>query len=112
MFHQGDIIIVKFPFSNLIEFKLRPALVISSQLINANGDYLVVQITTKVKNDGLSFPILEKDLSIPLQLKSYLRMHKIFIVEEDLTVRKISSMRINAYTKVINEIHSLIEWHK
>lgn len=46
MYKQADIVVVKFPFTDGSEFKKRPALVVSNETINKNGDYLIVQITS------------------------------------------------------------------
>lgn len=39
MFKQGDIVVVKFPFTDGAEFKKRPALVISNARVNKTKDY-------------------------------------------------------------------------
>ena len=43
MYKQGDIIVVKFPFTDGSEFKKRPALVVSNDKVNKTDDYLIVQ---------------------------------------------------------------------
>lgn len=40
MYKAGDIVWVNFPFDNPAQFKFRPALVISGQLINNKQDFL------------------------------------------------------------------------
>ena len=40
MYKQGDIVVVKFPFTDGSQFKKRPALVISNDIVNKTGDYL------------------------------------------------------------------------
>jgi len=77
MYKQGDIVIVKFPFTDGSEFKKRPALVISNSKIEASEDFLLVQITSKLSNDGLSITIRKEDCLNDLPLKSYIRPHKI-----------------------------------
>ena len=44
MFKQGDIIVVKFPFTDGSEFKKRPELVVSNNKIDKTEDFLLVQI--------------------------------------------------------------------
>jgi mRNA interferase MazF len=46
MYKQADIVVVKFPFTDGSEFKKRPALVVSNEIINKNGDYLIFQMTS------------------------------------------------------------------
>jgi mRNA interferase MazF len=47
-YERGDIVWVKFPFSDASSLKLRPALIISNNTVNATGDYLCMQITHKI----------------------------------------------------------------
>ena len=88
MFAQGDLIVVKFPFTDGSEFKKRPALVISNDSVNKTDDYLVVQITSKISTDGLSIAIEDNDCLDPLPLVSYVRSHKIFTVHKTLSFLK------------------------
>ena len=74
MFVQGDIVAVSFPFTNSSASKKRPALILSNQKVNQTGDYLMVQITSKMKNDGLSMNLTDSDYLLKvLPLKSYIR---------------------------------------
>lgn len=109
MFNQGDIIIVKFPFTDGTEFKKRPALVISNNKIHKSEDCLLVQITSKLSNDGLSINIHDKDCLKPLPLKSYIRPHKIFTVHKSLVISKISKINQDFLKIVSNKISELIE---
>ena len=61
MYNQGDIVVVKFPFTDGSEFKKRPALIISNSTVNKTEDYLLVQITSKPNNDGLSIAINDSE---------------------------------------------------
>ena len=69
-YSRGEIVWVKFPFSDLATTKLRPALVISNNLINSTGDYLLMQITSRLRNDHFSLPINTGDYSGSELLKS------------------------------------------
>jgi mRNA interferase MazF len=108
MYKQGDIIVVKFPFTDGSEFKKRPALVISNEIVNNTNDYLVVQITSKINSDLLSIPIYESDCLKPLPLKSYVRVHKIFTINQSLILSKITSVKQSFIKKIADEIYQLI----
>ena len=95
MFKQGDIIVVKFPFTDGSQFKKRPALVISNTKLDKSEDCLLVQITSKLHNDGFSIIINDKDCLKPLPLKSYIRPHKIFTVHNSMIISKISQVNRN-----------------
>lgn len=109
MYSQGDIVSVDFPFSDGSITKKRPALVISNQKVNSTGDYLLVQITSKVQNDGLSLQIGKEEFAQwELPLKSYIRIHKIFLLNESLIIRKVTSVKKSFLTKVISRISEII----
>lgn len=75
MYKQGEIVAVKFPFTDGTEFKKRPVLIVSNELVNNTNDYLVIQITSKYNNDNLSVLINNSDCVLQLPLKSYVRTH-------------------------------------
>jgi mRNA interferase MazF len=108
MYKQGDIIVVKFPFTDGSEFKKRPALIISNETVNKTNDYLIVQITSKINADKLSIPIENTDCLKPLPLKSFVRSHKIFTVHHSLILSKITSVKPQFTMKIADEIYELI----
>lgn len=109
MYKQGDIVIVKFPFTDGSEFKKRPALVISNNKIDPSEDFLLVQITSKLNNDDFSISISEEDCLQALPLRSYIRPHKIFTIHKSLILSKISEVNKNFIKAVTDKIFELIE---
>jgi mRNA interferase MazF len=76
-YKRGDIVWVKFPFSDASSGKLRPALIISNDTVNITGDFLLMQITTRLRADTLSLIFRKEDYTKdPLLKQSELRMHK------------------------------------
>ncbi len=109
-YSRGEIVWVKFPFSDATTIKLRPALVISNNLINRTGDYLLMQITSRLRNDSLSLQISDGDYSGSALLKpSELRLHKIFIINEMLIAGGITIVSPPFMKKVTVELMKLIE---
>jgi len=109
MFEQGDIVSVSFPFTDASVFKKRPALVISNNKVNKTGDYLLVQITSKIKHDGLSLRLSESDFSgSVLPLKSYIRIHKIFLLNESLILKKVTKVSDEFRNTLKNRIVDII----
>ncbi len=93
-YQQGDIVVVQFPFTDMSQTKKRPALILSNAVVNQTGDYLMVQITSQFNTDGLSVPItVEKFIGPILPLTSYVRVHKIFLLNESLIDRRFSSIQ-------------------
>ncbi len=109
-YSRGEIVWVKFPFSDSATTKLRPSLVISNNNINITGDYLLMQITSRLRNDSLSLLIKETDYSAsPLLKPSELRLHKIFIINESLIAGGITIASPAFMKTVISELMKLIE---
>ncbi len=106
--NKGDIVIIPVPFTDNKGYKLRPAVVISDHRVHSTGDVMIVQITSKIKNDGLSMQILPKDLSSKLPAKSYIRFHKIFVLENHLIKGCVSKLSKTAYNKLIIHIVNTI----
>ena len=109
-YQQGDIVIVNFPFSDLSAHKKRPALIISNELVNRTGDYLMVQITSKMRNDGFSLPLTSTDYvkNKPLPLQSWVRFHKMFLLSERLILTKYTRISKPYTTAVMGKVIQLL----
>lgn len=108
-FTKGDIVIIPVPFTDNKGYKLRPAVVISNDTVHQTGDVIIVQITSKLKQDKLSIPITNNDVTEGLPVKSYIRVHKIFVIEQRLIKGKVSSLKIIKYQELIQRINKIIE---
>lgn len=109
-YKRGDIVWVKFPFSDSNTMKLRPALVISNNLVNKTGDHLLMQITSVIKKDVLSLTIKDSDyVETPLLKQSELRIHKIFILNETLVEEKITSVSSHFMNVAVEQLLKLIQ---
>lgn len=104
MYQQGDIILVPFPFSDLSGSKLRPALVVSSEQVNQTRDVICVQITSKVFDDMFFFPLRDEDISPALPLKSGIRLHKFFTIDQTRVEQKLSRLNKQALKTVLTAI--------
>jgi len=93
-FVKGDIVVVRFPFSDLSSSKKRPALVIADL---SGDDYILAQITTS-REDEYSIEI--KELSKP----SVVRVNKLFTADRSLIFYKLSSLRKNMMDAVKEEV--------
>lgn len=109
-YRQGNIVWVDFPFTDGSQSKPRPALIISNTIVNDTGDYILVQITSKIKRDGLSIEITAQDYEeSPLELKSHIRFHKIFILNESLILGKKTSVTERFREKVLSQILTILK---
>jgi mRNA interferase MazF len=105
MFKQKDIVLVDFPFTDLSGTKLRPALILSSDLVNQKDEYVCLQITSQMQHDGLFIEIKNNDLVKPMKLKSGIRIHKIFTAQKSLVYSKLSEMKAGAFKNVVEEVN-------
>jgi len=79
-FVRGDIVVLEFPFSNLIQAKRRPSLIIK---VPKGEDVIVCQITGKSYEKSVEIPIKRDDFNKGnLKVDSYMRLDKIFSVEK------------------------------
>lgn len=109
-YQRGDIVSVLFPFTDVSQTKKRPTLVLSNPVINQTGDYLLVQITSQMRNDGLSLPITSLDYSgQPLPLTSFVRVHKIFLLNESLILNKVTAVHPAFCQTAVNELLKLVQ---
>jgi len=103
MFYQRDIVLVDFPFTDLINSKPRPALIISGKNVNGLNDFVCIQITSKEFFDGLYYSLQSTSLTQPLKLESGVRLHKVFTVHTSRVIRRMSSMKNDAFSKLLSE---------
>jgi len=108
-FTKGDIVIIPVPFTDNKGYKLRPAVVISNEKVHHTGDAMIVQITSKLKQDSLSIALANDDVTESLPAKSYIRFHKIFVLEQRLIKGKVSSLNNSKYQELIQKINQIIE---
>ncbi|NEW84582.1 MAG: type II toxin-antitoxin system PemK/MazF family toxin [Mariniphaga sp.] len=106
---KGDIVIIPVPFTDNKGYKLRPAVVISNNAVHQTGDIMIVQITSKLKHDKLNIFITNDDVTEELPVKSYIRVHKIFVLEQRLIKGKVSSLKLAKYDELIQKINQIIE---
>ncbi len=108
-FAKGDIVIIPVPFTDNIGYKLRPAVVISDTTVHQTGDVMIVQITSKLKQDKLNITLTNDDVTEALPFKSYIRAHKIFVLEQGLIKGKVSRLKTAKYQELIQRINQIIE---
>lgn len=105
-FAVGDVILVKFPFSDLSGFKLRPAVVIIDDL---NNDHILCQITSKEYSDKNAIKINPSDcVDGSLEMISFIRPLKLFTANESIFQRKICSIKQNIINIVRTKLIDLI----
>lgn len=107
--YQGDIVWVRFPFTDGVRSKGRPALVLSKDNYNERSeDILLVYITSQKRN---SFQIQIKASSLSegkLAKPSYIRYDKILLVEKSRIRGVIAVATKEFYKDVVSKICEFI----
>ncbi len=99
---QGDIILVRFPFSNQIDYKIRPALVVSNNRHNKRFDCWFCPITTK---KTIQCTPIQKHLSQgKLDRESYARTDVIATMNEDVALKKIGKLKEEKINEIIQAL--------
>jgi len=111
-FEQGDIVVAPIPFSNLVQAKIRPVLVISGKKFNsASEDLIVLKITSKEKNYPFDVPLNAIDLSKGKLTQESTIMADFPIVIEKTSAQqvigKITTQKLSEVKKKIIELYEL-----
>jgi mRNA interferase MazF len=102
---KGDIVLVLFPFTNLVASKLRPALVLGK--VNKGKDYIVCGITS-IKN-GEFISIGKVDLSSgDLPKISYIKYEKVVTLDKRIFKGVVATLKTEKYKQVASKICTII----
>ena len=102
IFRFGDIVLLKFPFTDGQDYKRRPAVIINE---SNDGDVIVCRVTSKIYDSPQDI-LIEKSHESGLKLPSVIRVHKIATLEKELVELRIGrideSLRIKIKTILAN----------
>jgi mRNA interferase MazF len=101
----GSVILIPFPFSDLSQSKIRPALVLANA---ERGDWILCQITSKPYADQRAVRLDEGDFaSGGLELTSYLRPGKLFTANEALMIETVGQLRPDKSRTILKAVAGL-----
>ena len=101
----GAVVLVRFPFSDLSQTKLRPAVVLASA---GRGDWILCQVTSKPYADARAIKL--EDFSFAtgaLRVTSYARPAKLFTANRDLIVTQVATLNQESFTQIIDTVVKL-----
>lgn len=103
----GDVVVLPFPFSDLTESKVRPAVV----LARANqSDWILCQITSNPYGDAQAVVIDTTDFETGmLRLKSYARPFKLFTANKGLMISIEGTLKPEKLTEIRKAIIDILE---
>jgi mRNA interferase MazF len=102
----GAVVLVRFPFSDLSEFKLRPAVVLADA---GRGDCVLCQITSKPYGDARALQLEQSAFaSGSLRVTSYVRPGKLFTASGELITEEVGVLTPEALTGVVDAVMNLL----
>lgn len=102
----GAVVLVRFPFSNLSQSKLRPAVVLADA---GRGDRILCQVTSKTYGDSTAVQLEQSAMvSGSLRVTSYARPGKLFTASRDLITSEVAVLRPEALKRVVDAVVDLL----
>ena len=102
----GSVVLVTFPFSDLTQTKLRPAVVLARA---SRTDWILCQITSKPYSDSRATEINESSFeSGSLRLVSFARPGKLFTGNDSLIVAGVGKLRTAVFKEIIESVVGLL----
>lgn len=103
----GAIVLIPFPFSDLSQAKLRPAVVLADA---GRGDFVLCQVTSNPYADPKAVKIANEDLRTgSLRVSSFARPGKLFTASWDLITDEIGTLRRPAFLRILRAVLGLLE---
>lgn len=109
IYRQRDIVLTKFPFSNLTDFKVRPVLILSKDSYNHKyADVIVCAITSNLEESDYALTITTENLEQGhLKVVSKVRADAVTNIEQTIILKKIGKIKQAVFNKIINKLNSL-----
>jgi mRNA interferase MazF len=101
----AKVVPVHFPFSDLSQSKLRPAVVLANV---GRGDWVLCQITSNPYGDRMAEPISDEDFTCgSLDINSYARPGKLFTASSNLMVSEVGILRQSSFVRILNSVRNI-----
>ncbi len=105
-FTAGAVVLVRFPFSDLSEAKLRPAVVLAAC---GRSEWLLCQLTSNPYSDSRAIQLNEADFQTgSLRATSYARPSKLFTAHRSLVSGQVGVLRELSLRRITDAVVRLI----
>ena len=102
----GAVILVRFPFSDLSQTKLRPAVVLADA---GRGDWILCQVTSNAYGDALAIKLEDASFATgSLRATSCARPGKLFTASRDLIVTQVGKLKPEPYRQIVDSVVALL----
>lgn len=103
----GAVVLVRFPFSDLSQTRLRPAIVLADA---GRGDWVLCQVTSNAYADTQAVEIVASDFQTgSLNATSYARPGKIFTANESLLISQVGALTDEAFKRIAEAVIGLLQ---
>jgi mRNA interferase MazF len=103
----GEVVLVPFPFSDLSQTKVRPAVCVADA---GRGDWVLCQITSNPYGDPAAVPLDDADFaSGGLLVASFARPGKLFTANAALMVRSVGRLNDAASQRVLTAVIGVLQ---
>jgi mRNA interferase MazF len=98
----GEVVLVRFPFSDLSQSKVRPAICLAGA---GRGDWVLCQITSRAFGDSRAVALGDPDfVAGGLKVASYARPGKLFTANENLIAGSVGKLRDDSLRRVADAV--------
>jgi len=102
----GAVVLVRFPFSDLSQSKLRPAVVLANA---GRGDQILCQVTSKPYGDPGAIELDDTAFaSDSLRVTSYARPGKLFTASAYLVTSDLAVLKPDTFARVVDAVVDLL----
>ena len=102
----GAIVLIRFPFSDLSQAKLRPAVVLADA---GRGDWILCQGTSKPYGDDRAITLEDTSFSSgSLRILSYARPGKLFTANRDIIVSEVATLKSPMLKQIVDAVADLL----
>jgi mRNA-degrading endonuclease toxin of MazEF toxin-antitoxin module len=93
--------LARFPFTNQIDYKIRPVLIVSNNSFNARHSFCwAIPITSKSRQKEFEIEIHPTEFTSRLQSQSFIRTDRISAMEKHLFLKEIGKITPALYEEV------------
>ncbi len=98
----GSVVLVPFPFSDLSQSKLRPAVVLADV---GRGDWVLCQVTSSPYADAKAIRLVNSDFEKgSLRVVSYARPGKLFTANQGLLASEVGILNDRALSRLLDAV--------
>jgi mRNA interferase MazF len=100
------VVLVPFPFSDLSQARLRPAVALAAV---GRGDWILCQITSNPYGDPRAIALDAGSFATgSLRVVSYARPGKLFTANRDLIVAQVGILKVEPFTRIIEAVVDIL----